>query len=53
MGCGSYYPAPSIVIDHVHPVGKGGTDQDENVQPMCLSCHRQKTRQEQATTNIA
>ena len=49
MGCGSYYPAPSIRIDHVHPVGSGGTDQDDNVQPLCLPCHRAKTRQEQTT----
>ncbi|MBT7692621.1 MAG: HNH endonuclease [Gemmatimonadales bacterium] len=37
------------MIDHVDPVGKGGTDQDDNVQPLCLPCHRIKTRQEQAT----
>ena len=49
MGCGPWHPAPSIVIDHVDPVGKGGTDQDDNVQPLCLPCHRIKTRQEQAT----
>jgi len=48
-GCGTWHAASCIVIDHVHPVGKGGTDQDDNVQPMCLTCHRQKTRQEQAT----
>ena len=52
-GCGTWHPAPSIVIDHVHPVGKGGTDQDDNVQPMCLSCHRIKTRQEAATPSPA
>ena len=47
--CGSWYPAPNIVIDHVHPVGNGGTDQDDNIQPLCLPCHKAKTRQEQAT----
>ena len=47
--CGSWHPAPNIVIDHVHPIGNGGTDQDDNIQPLCLPCHRQKTRQEQAT----
>ena len=49
MGCGTWHAASFIVIDHVHPVGKGGTDQDDNVQPMCLVCHRIKTNREQAT----
>lgn len=53
MGCGTWHPAPSIRIDHVHPVGKGGTDQDDNVQPLCVPCHRIKTRQEQATPSPA
>ena len=47
MGCGAWHPAPSIRIDHVVTIGSGGTDQDDNVQPLCLSCHRIKTRQEQ------
>ena len=52
-GCGTWYPAPSIRIDHVVTIGSGGTDQDDNVQPLCLSCHRIKTRQEQATPSPA
>jgi len=48
MGCGSWHPAPSIVIDHVVPMAKRGTDLDDNVQPLCEGCHRIKTRQEQA-----
>ena len=47
MGCGSWHPARSIRIDHVVTVGSGGTDEDDNVQPLCLPCHRIKTRQEQ------
>jgi len=47
-GCGSWHPAPSIVIDHVVPMAKRGTDLDDNVQPLCEGCHRIKTRQEQA-----
>jgi 5-methylcytosine-specific restriction endonuclease McrA len=47
-GCGTWHPAPSIRIDHVVPVGLGGTDEGENVQPLCLDCHRAKTRSEQS-----
>ena len=46
-GCGTWHPAPSIRIDHVVPVGHGGTDHGENVQPLCLGCHKAKTRSEQ------
>ena len=53
MGCGTWHPAPSIRIDHVVTIGSGGTDQDDNVQPLCLGCHRIKTRQEQATPSPA
>ena len=52
-GCGTWHPASSIRIDHVVTIGSGGTDQDDNVQPLCLSCHRIKTRQEQATPSPA
>ena len=52
-GCGTWHPAPSIRIDHVVTIGSGGTDQDDNVQPLCLPCHRQKTRLEQATPSPA
>ncbi len=48
MGCGSWHPAPSIRVDHVVPMANRGTDLDDNVQPLCLGCHRIKTRQEQA-----
>ena len=47
-GCGTWHPAHSIRIDHVVPVGQGGTDEGDNVQPLCLGCHRAKTRGEQS-----
>lgn len=30
-------------IDHTIPLGLGGTDDDDNLQPVHLACHRAKT----------
>lgn len=32
------------VIDHIIPLAHGGTDDDANTQPLCRSCHEEKTR---------
>jgi 5-methylcytosine-specific restriction protein A len=50
MGCGSWHQATDIVIDHVVPMSRHGTDLDDNVQPLCIACHRIKTRREQSAT---
>jgi len=34
-------------VDHVQPLEDGGTDDDENLQTLCHSCHGTKTREEQ------
>ena len=47
--CGSWHLATDIVIDHVVPVSRNGTDLDDNVQPLCIACHRVKTRREQSS----
>lgn len=31
-------------IDHIIPLFKGGTDDRENLQPLCIPCHEEKTR---------
>ena len=31
-------------VDHIVPVSKGGGDEDENLQGICLACHDDKTR---------
>lgn len=30
-------------IDHIKPLALGGEDVEENVQPLCKSCHKTKT----------
>jgi 5-methylcytosine-specific restriction protein A len=31
-------------VDHITPLAKGGTDEDDNLQLLCLACHEKKTR---------
>ncbi|MEI7955450.1 MAG: HNH endonuclease [Verrucomicrobiota bacterium] len=31
-------------VDHIVPVSKGGGDEDDNLQGICLACHDDKTR---------
>jgi 5-methylcytosine-specific restriction protein A len=33
-------------VDHIIPLRDGGTHDDENLQPLCKSCHSKKTRRE-------
>ena len=34
---------PSVQVDHIIPISKGGTDVRDNLQGICLSCHEAKT----------
>ena len=40
------YITASTVVDHIVALSRGGTDDDRNVQCLCLECHEQKTRQD-------
>lgn len=33
-------------VDHITPRSKGGTDDESNLQPLCHSCHEEKTRRD-------
>ena len=33
-------------VDHIVPRTRGGTDDDDNLQPLCKACHSRKTAQE-------
>ncbi len=35
---------PSVEVDHIVPLCKGGTDERSNLQGVCLACHEEKTR---------
>lgn len=30
-------------VDHIKPLHKGGTDDMDNLQPLCAECHKTKT----------
>lgn len=33
-------------VDHITPKAQGGGDNDENLQAICIACHRVKTQRE-------
>lgn len=33
-------------IDHISPLACGGTNELDNLQPLCIDCHKQKTKEE-------
>lgn len=35
--------APSQEVDHIQPLSRGGTNERENLQGLCRSCHSRKT----------
>jgi len=35
---------PSVEVDHILPLCKGGTDLRDNLQGVCSACHDDKTR---------
>jgi 5-methylcytosine-specific restriction enzyme A len=37
-------------IDHIIPLSKGGTYDDENLQPLCAECHKAKTARDTGRT---
>lgn len=35
-----------IHLDHIVPLSQGGTDDDDNLQILCVPCHEEKTKAE-------
>lgn len=35
-----------LELDHIEPLGDGGTDAESNLQLLCRDCHTRKTRRE-------
>ncbi len=40
--------SPARAVDHVVPKSQGGTDELDNLQAICIDCHREKTARESA-----
>lgn len=41
--CGSTSEQTQLVVDHIHPVAKGGTDEPENLVTSCFQCNSGKS----------
>lgn len=41
--CGSTSEQVQLVVDHIHPVAKGGTDEPENLVTSCFQCNAGKS----------
>jgi 5-methylcytosine-specific restriction enzyme A len=39
---------PATIRDHIKPLAEGGTDDDDNIQPLCTPCSDAKTAEESA-----
>lgn len=42
LRCGKQEPEIKLTVDHVLPLAKGGTNDKDNVQPLCKSCNSRK-----------
>ena len=40
----------AVQVDHITPKAKGGTDGDDNLQPICDPCHKAKTARDAGRT---
>ncbi|WP_461296324.1 HNH endonuclease [Streptomyces harbinensis] len=48
--CRFTFLASALDVDHITPIAHGGEDTDGNVQPLCRTCHRLKTREDFGVT---
>lgn len=46
-GCGRVWVSSRDQVDHITPLEQGGSNDDENLQPLCDVCHKGKSAAEQ------
>ncbi|MBQ2263252.1 MAG: HNH endonuclease [Loktanella sp.] len=46
-------PTPAKQVDHITPKSQGGTDEHDNLQSICVDCHKAKTASEAAVIRDA
>lgn len=49
--CGLFPLPPTFEVDHIVEIQDGGGDVAENLQALCVSCHRNKTRRVRLSKN--
>lgn len=49
--CGLSFLASAMDVDHIVPLSRGGEDVDGNVQLLCRTCHKAKTRVDMGYTS--
>ena len=42
----SYCEAPAVDVDHILPLWSGGSNANDNLEGLCVACHKQKTAAE-------
>lgn len=42
----SYCDAPAVDVDHILPLWSGGSNANDNLEGLCVDCHKQKTAAE-------
>lgn len=42
----SYCDAPAVDVDHILPLWSGGSNANDNLEALCVDCHKQKTKAE-------
>lgn len=42
LKCGRKEPSVQLTVDHVTPLSKGGSNWIDNIQPLCITCNKER-----------